>query len=142
MSKISITPSVFIETGEIHEKFVRSGGPGGQNVNKVSSAVQLRFDVSKSAGLPARAKAKILASGDSRLTKDGVLVIFCDTYRTQEANRREVLNRLVEILREAATERKIRKPTKPTAGSVKRKRIEKTRRSETKKSRSKNFDID
>ncbi len=135
MGRISITNSISIDEAELDEKFVRASGPGGQNVNKVSSAVQLRFDVANSPSLPERVRAKLLASGDSRLTNDGVLVISADRLRTQEANRRDAVERLKEIVRKAAFIPKKRVATRPTLASKQRRLESKTRRSTIKKYR-------
>ncbi len=133
---IPVTNEISLESHELHEKFVRSSGPGGQNVNKVSTAVQLRFDVANSPNLPEHVKVKILGSGDSRLTKDKELVIIAESKRTQEANRREAVERLTEILRKAAFIPKRRVATKPTRGSVKRRLESKSKRANVKKNRS------
>ena len=135
MGRISITNSISIDEAELDEKFVRASGPGGQNVNKVSSALQLRFDVANSPSLPERVRAKLLASGDSRLTNDGVLVISADRLRTQEANRRDAVERLKEIVRKAAFIPKKRVATRPTLASKQRRLESKTRRSTIKKYR-------
>jgi len=142
MTRFAITASISIDSGELHEKFVRSSGPGGQNVNKVSTAVQLRFDVRNSPNLPYRVKQKILTSGDARLTKDGEIVIIAENKRTQEANRKDALERLKEIIRNAAFVPKKRVATKPTQGSIKRRLQGKAKRAVVKKGRSGRIDID
>ncbi len=121
---------------------MRSSGPGGQNVNKVSTAVQLRFNVANSENLPQRVKSKILQSGDSRLTKDGALVLVAESFRTQEANRKDVLDRLVEIIRKAAFIPKKRIATKPSLGAKRRRMDSKTKRGAIKKIRSGKIDFD
>ncbi|MFN3170781.1 MAG: alternative ribosome rescue aminoacyl-tRNA hydrolase ArfB [Hyphomicrobiales bacterium] len=142
MALLSITNSIAVFDDELHESFVRASGPGGQNVNKVSSAVQLRFDVRQSPNLPERVREKILSSGDSRLTKDGVLVILADRHRTQEMNRKDARDRLFEVIRKAAHVPKRRVPTKPTLRS-KRRRIEsKVKRGAVKKGRSGKISLD
>jgi ribosome-associated protein len=104
---------------EVEFTAIRSQGPGGQNVNKVSSAVQLRFDITASS-LPDAVKQRLLARADQRLSKDGVIVIKAQSARSQERNRAEALARLQAMVDEAATVRRVRRPTKPTAGSKKR----------------------
>lgn len=139
---IKITSTISINETELEEKFVRSSGPGGQNVNKVSTAVQLRFNVANSENLPQRVKSKILQSGDSRLTKDGALVLVAESFRTQEANRKDVLDRLVEIIRKAAFIPKKRIATKPSLGAKRRRMDSKTKRGAIKKIRSGKIDFD
>lgn len=136
MALLSVTNSISLFDDELHESFVRASGPGGQNVNKVSSAVQLRFDVRQSPNLPERVREKILNSGDSRLTKDGVLVILADRHRTQEMNRKDARDRLFGVIRKAAHVPKRRIATKPTLGSKKRRLESKTKRGAVKKARS------
>jgi ribosome-associated protein len=136
MALLSVTNSISLFDDELHESFVRASGPGGQNVNKVSSAVQLRFDVRQSPNLPDRVREKILNSGDSRLTKDGVLVILAERHRTQEMNRKDARDRLVEVIRKAAHVPKRRIATKPTLGSKKRRLESKSKRGAVKKARS------
>lgn len=142
MSKLRINHDISIDEAELSEKFVRSSGPGGQNVNKVSTAVQLRFDVAGCEDLPQRIKTKILKSGDSRVTKDGELVIFAESHRTREANRKEARDRLRQIIRKAAFVPKKRLQTRPTLGAQKRRLESKAKRGSIKKSRSGKIDLD
>ena len=140
--KHKITDSISLFDHELHESFVRSGGAGGQNVNKVATAVQLRFDVQNSESLPEYVREKILKSGDARLTKEGVLVIFADSHRTQDANRRDARGRLFKIIRQAAHIPKRRIATRPTLASRKKRLDGKTKRGVLKKSRTRKIDID
>ena len=134
---IEITPWLAIEDDELQEKFVRASGPGGQHVNKTSSAVELRFDVRGSPSLPEDVKARLEALSGSRLTLEGVLVLFVQTSRSQEMNRQEARARLVELIRRATERPKPRRPTKATYAS-KLKRLEgKTRRAGVKTLRGK-----
>jgi ribosome-associated protein len=142
MAEIPITRSIALYDDELHESFVRSSGPGGQNVNKVATAVQLRFDVRQSPNLPERVREKILASGDSRLTKDGVLVILAERHRTQEMNRKDARDRLFDVIRKAAHVPKRRIATKPTLGSKKRRLEGKIKRGAVKKARSGKISLD
>jgi ribosome-associated protein len=142
MAEIPITRSIALYDDELRESFVRSSGPGGQNVNKVATAVQLRFDVRQSPNLPERVREKILTSGDSRLTKDGVLVILAERHRTQEMNRKDARDRLFDVIRKAAHVPKRRIATKPTLGSKKRRLEGKTKRGAVKKARSGKISID
>jgi len=129
---IRITESITLDEREIAESFVRSTGPGGQNVNKLATAVQLRFDLRRSRALPPDVCARLERLAGRRLTAEGVLIITAQRHRTQERNRQEARERLVELIRRAATPPKPRHATKPTAAS-KRRRIEtKTRRSRLK----------
>jgi ribosome-associated protein len=132
---IRITDSISLDEREIEENFVRAAGPGGQNVNKLATAVQLRFDVRHSPALLPAVRARLERLAGRRLTNDGVLIIIAQRHRTQERNRQEARERLVDLIRRAAEPPKPRHPTKPTAGS-KRRRIEtKTRRSRLKRLR-------
>jgi ribosome-associated protein len=124
---IRITGNVAIDESEISESFIRASGPGGQNVNKLATAVQLRFDVRGSPSLPDEVRARLERIAGRRLTRDGVLVITAQRYRTQERNRDDALTRLIELIR-AATERPTpRRPTRPTFASKVR-RLEGKRR--------------
>lgn len=142
MPLIPVTSSISIDSDELTEKFVRSSGPGGQNVNKVSTAVQLRFDVKNSANLPYRVKQKILSGGDTRLTKEGELVIIAESKRSQEANRKDAFDRLKEIIRKATFVPKPRIATRPSKGAVKRRLESKAKRAQVKKGRSGKINLD
>lgn len=142
MSRIQITDSIYIDDHELIETFVRASGPGGQNVNKVASAVQLRFDVAGSPSLPEAVRNRLLASGDSRLTRDGVLVISADRHRSQPANREDALNRLKEVIATAARVPRKRIATRATLASKTRRLEEKTKRGEIKKKRGGKVDLD
>ena len=132
---IYITPGISIEEKTIKEEFNRASGPGGQNVNKVSTAVRLRFDIlgSPSLSVPLRQRLKSLAG--ERMTEDGWLIIEARRFRTQKANRDDALKRLIELIREAALEPEIRHKTKPTYGSKLRRLDAKHHHTEIKKSR-------
>ena len=125
---IRITPKIAIEEREIEESFVRASGPGGQNVNKLSTAVQLRFDVRHSPSLPAEVAGRLEHLAGARLTREGVLVITAQRHRTQARNREDALERLVDLIRRAAIAPVPRRPTRPTAAS-------RVRRIESKKHR-------
>ena len=120
---IRITDHISLDEGELEESFVRSSGPGGENVNKLSTAVQLRFDVRRSPSLPNDVAIRLMRLAGSRLTKDGVLVIVAQSHRTQERNRADALERLAALIREAAVRPVPRRATKPTKAS-KEKRLE------------------
>jgi ribosome-associated protein len=129
---IRITDGIAIDEREIAESFIRASGPGGQNVNKLATAVQLRFDVRRSPTLPDDVRARLERLAGRRLTQDGVLLITAQRYRTQERNRQDALERLVELIRRAAVPPVPRRATKPTAGARRRRLEEKGRRSAVK----------
>jgi len=136
---IKITDNIVIDENEIVEEFVRASGPGGQNVNRVATAVQLRFDIVNSASLPEEVRRRLLRLGGSRVTRDGILVIDARRFRTQEQNRRDARERLIVLVRKAVEKPKPRHKTKPTAVS-KRKRIEEKRRRSRLKQRRQSVD--
>ena len=123
---IYITKNISLDENEIHEDFVRASGPGGQNVNKVSTAVQLRFDVKHSPSLPEEVRQRLMEIAGHRLTTDGVLIIDARRFRHQERNRQDALNRLKELIRKAAQKPKKRVKTQPTLAS-RQKRLESKR---------------
>ena len=133
---IRINDHISIDEGEIEESFIRSSGPGGQNVNKLATAVQLRFDVRHSPSLPHEVRARLERLAGRRLTRDGVLVITAQRHRTQERNRADAVERLVELIRAAAVRPTPRRPTRPTFGSKVRRLEGKKRRSGVKAMRS------
>ena len=129
---IKITVSLFLNESELHFDFIHSSGPGGQNVNKVATAVQLRLDVAHSPSLPEEIRERLVKLAGSRITREGVLVITANRYRTQEANKEDALNRLVMLIREAAQPPRKRRATHPSRAAVER-RLEKKRRQAHKK---------
>ncbi|MFO7541619.1 MAG: alternative ribosome rescue aminoacyl-tRNA hydrolase ArfB [Thiobacillus sp.] len=132
---IRVNAQIALDEREIQEDFVRASGPGGQNVNKVSTAVQLRFDVARSPSLPDPVRARLIALAGRRLTQDGVLILLAERYRSQRRNRDDALERLIELIREACEVDKPRRPTRPTLASGKRRLDSKQRRGEIKKLR-------
>jgi ribosome-associated protein len=128
---IRITDRISIDESAIEERFIRSSGPGGQNVNKLATAVQLRFDL-RGSSLPADVRTRAGRLAGRRLTRDGVIVILAQTHRTQERNRQDALDRLIELLRQASIAPKPRRPTRPTKGSRERRLQSKKNRSTVK----------
>ena len=132
---IPITPTISLDESELQFDFVRSSGAGGQNVNKVATAVQLRFDAAHSPSLPDEVRARLLRLAGSRVTTEGILIIKAQAFRTQERNRRDAVERLVELIRMASHQPKTRRKTKPSLASQRRRVEAKRRHSETKQLR-------
>ena len=135
MDEFKITENLSIPMSEIDTKAVRAQGAGGQNVNKVATAIHLRFDIANSPSLPDRVRSKLLASGDQRITSDGVLIIKSQESRSQDRNRQAALGRLAELVRGALQKKKPRVPTKPSKRAKAKRLDAKSRRGELKKSR-------
>ncbi|UDF02743.1 alternative ribosome rescue aminoacyl-tRNA hydrolase ArfB [Asticcacaulis sp. AND118] len=135
---IFITPKISVDEAELSESFVRSSGAGGQNVNKVSTAVELRFSIWENQTIPYEVKQRLITLGGRRVTQDGVLVLFVQTHRTQDMNRKAARERFVELLQKAAAPPPPpRVKTKPTQGSVRRRLVAKSIRSTVKSGRQK-----
>jgi ribosome-associated protein len=132
---LQITPTIAIDDSEIEERFVRSSGPGGQNVNKVATAVQLRFDAARSRSIDDELRARLRTIAGSRMTADGVVVIDSRAFRTQAQNREAARERLVELLRKAAVRPKRRRKTRPSGASKLQRLDAKRRRANTKQRR-------
>ncbi len=129
---IPVTPNLALDESEIQESFIRASGPGGQNVNKVATAVQLRFDARHSHSLPEGVRARLTRIAGRRMNQQGEIVIEAKQYRTQEQNRQDALDRLIALIREAAKKPKARRATRPSAAAKERRLEGKKRRSETK----------
>ena len=137
---IFITPTISIDESELKLEFIRSSGPGGQNVNKVSTAVQLRFDAINSPSLPVDVRQRLISLAKGRITENGILIIEARRFRTQGANRQDAIERLIELIRKAAEKPLIRYQTRPTLASKKRRLETKHLRSATKQLRSRKPD--
>ncbi len=132
---IEITPTIAIDESEIQLEFMRASKPGGQKVNKVATAVQLRFDVANSPSLPDDVRERLVRLAGNRITQDGVLIIRAERFRTQDRNREDAIERLIELIRKAAEKPKPRRKTKPRLASKRRRLENKRRRGETKRMR-------
>jgi len=132
---IPVTDTVALDEREIRFKFIRSSGPGGQHVNKAATAVQLRFDVKRSASLPEDVRSRLLQLAKNRINAYGILIINANSYRSQDLNRKEALDRLAELIAKATQKRKPRRKTKPTINSLRKRKEVKQRSSKLKRTR-------
>ena len=135
MALIPVAPQLSIDEKELQFDFVRAAGPGGQKVNKSSSAVQLRFDVLRSPNLPEEVRSRLIRLAGRRLSEQGVLVIEARRFRSQDRNRRDAIDRLCSLIRKAARKPRRRRPTRPSGAARERRLQEKKRRSALKKQR-------
>ena len=140
MPKLAVSPSIALDEAELKETFVLASGPGGQNVNKLATAVELRFDVRRSPALNEEVRARLLRLCGRRLTKDGVLVLHAQRFRSQEQNRADARERLFELIRKASIPPRPRKPTRPTRASKERRLEGKKQRGALKRNRSRHSD--
>ena len=132
---IAITPLIALDEREIHLDFIRASGPGGQNVNKVATTAQLRFDVRRSPSLPDEVRQRLIGLAGKQITDDGVLIITARQFRTQDRNRQDALDRLIALIRRASVRPTPRHKTRPTRASKQRRLETKHRRGETKRAR-------
>ena len=132
---IHITESIAVDEKEIQEDFIYASGPGGQNVNKVATAVQLRFDVRASSSLPDEIRERLIQIAGKRITREGILIIKASRFRTQDRNRQDAINRMIDLIRKAVKAPKVRRKTKPSPHSKRRRLEAKRRHSELKQKR-------
>jgi ribosome-associated protein len=132
---LQITEAIQLDEGEIHFKFIRSPGPGGQHVNKAATAVQLRFDVVHSVNLPDSVRCRLVTLARNRINSKGILIINANRFRSQDLNRKDALERLADLIIKSTHEIKPRRRTKPTSGSRKKQEENKKRRSKLKRTR-------
>jgi len=132
---VHVTDAIKLDESEIHFKFIRSPGPGGQHVNKAATAVQLRFDIGHSTSLPENVRLRLLQSAKNRINARGILIINANRFRSQDLNRKDALARLAELIAKSAKKTKPRYRTKPSIGSVKKRKEIKQQRSKLKRAR-------